>query len=90
MNIPQFLVLVGIVVILLFVYKYADKKIVHLNPKTVKTVNWIGFSIGAIGGILWYIFHDPIFMFITVGGVIIYFLFYGYDVMEEEEEKKEH
>lgn len=81
----QFFILIGAFIVLMFVYRVADKKIKTLSPKTVKTVNWIGFGMALAGGILWYLFHTWVYMPVTVLGVIIYFLFYGYDKMEEEQ-----
>jgi len=40
--------------------------------------------IGVVGGVLWYLFAYGIFMIITLIGIVLYFLFYGYDTMEEE------
>lgn len=85
MTIPGFLAVAGVVLALMLVYKYADRYIKKMDPKTVKTVNWIGFVVGVAGGVLWYAFAQGIFMIITLAGVVIYFLFYGYDRTEEED-----
>jgi hypothetical protein len=84
MSFMDFFVVVGIFILMMVGYRIADRYVKRLQPKTVKTVNWIGFTIGMIGGILWYLFANQVYMFVTILGVIIYFLFYGYDRMEEE------
>lgn len=83
MKFIDFAILVGIVAILMVVYKNADRFIKKLNPETVKKINWAGFLIGVAGGIAWYALHNGIFMFITLFGIVIYFLFYGYDQTQE-------
>lgn len=90
MSIASFALVVGIVIAMILLYKYADRWIKRLDPKTVKTVNWVGFVLGVAGGILWYLFAQSIFMIITLVGILLYFLFYGYDRMEEEQDKKEN
>lgn len=84
MSFSGFLVVIGVVIAMVLLYKNADKWIKKMDPKTVKTVNWIGFIIGVVGGVLWYLFAYGIFMIITLIGIVLYFLFYGYDKMEEE------
>lgn len=87
MSFTGFFVIVGVVIVMMFVYKYADRWVKKMDPKTVKTVNWVGFVMGIAGGTLWYLFAQGIFMIITLIGVVLYFLFYGYDKMEEEDKK---
>ncbi len=89
MSMIEFSLVIGLFILMMVGYRVADRYVKRLDPRTVKTVNWIGFVIGIVGGILWYAFSNQIYMFITVIGVVTYFLFYGYDKMEEEEEKKE-
>jgi prolipoprotein diacylglyceryltransferase len=84
MSFSGFFVVIGVVIAMILLYKNADKWIKKLDPKTVKTVNWIGFISGVVGGVLWYLFAYGIFMIITLIGIVLYFLFYGYDTMEEE------
>lgn len=84
MSFMDFFVVVGVFILMMVGYRIADRYVKRLKPKTVKTVNWIGFTVGMIGGILWYLFANQVYMFITVIGIIVYFLFYGYDRMEEE------
>jgi multisubunit Na+/H+ antiporter MnhB subunit len=84
MSFSGFFVVIGVVIAMILLYKNADKWIKKLDPKTVKTVNWIGFILGVVGGVLWYLFAYGIFMIITLIGIVLYFLFYGYDTMEEE------
>ncbi|OGP17588.1 MAG: hypothetical protein A2054_02360 [Deltaproteobacteria bacterium GWA2_55_10] len=90
MSFASFALVVGVVIALILLYKYADRWIKRLDPKTVKTVNWVGFVLGVVGGILWYLFAQGIFMIITLVGILLYFLFYGYDKMEEEREKQDN
>ena len=84
MSFSGFLIVIGIVAVMVLLYKHADRWIRKMDPKTVKTVNWTGFIIGIAGGVLWYLFAYGVFMIITLVGVVLYFLFYGYDTMEEE------
>lgn len=83
MELTQFFIVIGIFIALMFVYKFADKFVKKLTPKTIKTVNWIGFSVAVAGGIIWYVYPSGIIMIVTVLGVVTYFLFYGYDKPEE-------
>ncbi len=87
MSITGFLVTVGVVIALILVYKFADLWVKKMDPRTVKVVNWIGFIVGVAGGVLWYATSNGVFMFITLAGVLVYFLFYGYDSMEEKEKR---
>ncbi|CAG1066880.1 hypothetical protein BAC1_02519 [uncultured bacterium] len=90
MSFYGFFILVGVVIAMILLYKHADRWIKKMDPKTVKTVNWIGFIAGVVGGVLWYLFAQGIFMIITLAGIVVYFLFYGYDRMEEEEGGEKH
>ena len=90
MSFASFAFVVGVVIAIILLYKYADRWIKRLDPKTVKTVNWVGFVLGVVGGILWYLFAQGIFMIITLAGIVLYFLFYGYDRMEEERNKQDN
>jgi len=90
MSLAGFAFVVGVVIAIILLYKYADRWIKRLDPKTVKTVNWVGFVLGVAGGILWYLFAQGIFMIITLAGIVLYFLFYGYDRMEEERNKQDN
>ncbi|HEY4708466.1 MAG TPA: hypothetical protein VII64_13485 [Thermodesulfobacteriota bacterium] len=90
MSLAGFAFVVGVVIAIILLYKYADRWIKRLDPKTVKTVNWVGFVLGVAGGILWYLFAQGIFMIITLVGIVLYFLFYGYDRMEEERNKQDN
>ena len=83
MTIQGFIILAIIFIAILFAYSYADRIIKRLPAQTVKNINWVGFILAVAGGILWYFYKKPLFMFITLLGVIIYFLFYNYDKMEE-------
>ncbi|MBE7415600.1 MAG: hypothetical protein HS130_10405 [Deltaproteobacteria bacterium] len=87
MSITGFMITVGVVIAMILVYKYADQWVKKMDPGTVKTLNWIGFIVGVAGGVLWYATANGIFMFITLAGVLFYFLFYGYDSMEEKEKR---
>ncbi len=84
MTIPEFMILVGIFILIMVFYRRADRWIKGLEPDTIKTVNWAGFIMAVIGGTLWYFYNHNAFMFLTLTGIVIYFLFYNYD---EEEEK---
>lgn len=84
MSFSSFFVVVGIVIAMMLLYKYADRWIKKMDPKTVKTINWVGFIMGVAGGVLWYSLAQGIFMIITLIGILLYFLFYGYDKIEEE------
>lgn len=75
--------LIGVFIFLVAGYRYADSHMKMLAAKTVKTINRIGLAVGMAGGILWYLFQTWIYMPVTVLGVIIYFLFYSYDSMEQ-------
>jgi uncharacterized membrane protein len=88
MSMLDFSLVIALFILMMVGYRVADRYVKRLAPKTVKTVNWIGFIIGIVGGILWYAFGNQVYMFITVIGTVTYFLFYDYDKMEEEEEKK--
>lgn len=90
MSFSGFFIVVGVVIVMVLIYKHADRWIKKMEPKTVKTVNWAGFVLGVAGGILWYLFAYGIFMIITLVGVVLYFLFYGYDKMEEEGGGEKH
>lgn len=84
MSFVEVVVLVAAFIIMMVLYRKADIWVKKLAPKTVKTMNWIGFALGVAGGILWYLSGSGIFMLITFAGVVIYFIFYGYDKMEEQ------
>ena len=88
MTFTGFYILVGagIFIAIMFLYTYAGRWIKTLKPKTVKTVNWTGFLVAISGGAAWYVLNKSIYMFITLFGVVIYFLFYSYDKMEKKEE----
>ena len=90
MSFYGFFIVVGVVIAMILLYKHADRWIKKMDPKTVKTVNWIGFIAGVVGGVLWYLFAQGIFMIITLAGIVVYFLFYGYDRMEEDEDGEKH
>jgi hypothetical protein len=79
MTIPHFLILAGIVVCMLFLYRFADRRIKALPAKTVKAVNWAGFALAMAGGIVWYALKYTPSMYVMLAGVVLYFLFYGYD-----------
>lgn len=81
----SFVFLIGVLIAMVFVYRLADRRIKKMNPETIRKVNKAGFAIGVAGGIGWYLLHYSVFMLITVAGVIIYFLFYGYDREESNE-----
>ncbi len=78
----------GVFIVFMFVYKYADGWIRKLPRRAAKVINWVGFAVAAIGGIAWYFSNYDVFMFVTLGGIITYFLFYGYDKKEEKEDSK--
>lgn len=82
----DFFLVIGILILMMVGYRIADRYVKRLAPRTVKTVNWIGFVMGVVGGILWYAFSNQVYMFITIIGTVTYFLFYDYDKMEEKEE----
>lgn len=88
MSFSSFFVVVGIVIAMMLLYKHADRWIKKMDPKTVKTINWVGFIMGVVGGVLWYSFAQGIFMIIALIGILLYFLFYGYDKMDEEGRKE--
>lgn len=83
----DFFIMVGIFIFLMILFKRSDSFVKRLKPSTVKTLNWIGFILGAVAGVAWYLTSNNIFMLLTFLGIILYFLFYGYDKMEEEEGK---
>jgi len=85
MSFIEFFLVVGVFILMMIGYRVADRYVKKIDPKTVKTVNWIGFVVGVVGGILWYLFANQIYMFITVIGTITYFLFYNYDNAEEKQ-----
>ncbi len=89
MELSQFFIIIGIFIALMFVYKFADRYVKRLTPKTIKTINRAGFSAAVVGGIVWYASPSGIITIaaqdITVIGVIIYFIFYDYDKPEESE-----
>ncbi|MBI5492723.1 MAG: hypothetical protein HY893_07305 [Deltaproteobacteria bacterium] len=85
MNLMSFVFLIGLLLAMVFLYRFADRWIKKMDPGTVKKANKAGFIIGVAGGIGWYLLHYSVFMLITVAGVIIYFLFYGYDREESSE-----
>lgn len=74
-----FFILIGVFIAIMLVYRRAGAWIKSLKPKTVKRVNWLGFIVGVIAGVAWFIFKDMTFMIITMAGVVVYFLFYDYD-----------
>ncbi|MBI1910590.1 MAG: hypothetical protein HYS21_01160 [Deltaproteobacteria bacterium] len=87
MTFLEFFIMIGIFIALMILFKRADKWVKKLQPKTVKTINWIGFIVGLAGGVLWYAYDHNLFMFMTLIGIVTYFLFYSYDSMEEEGQK---
>ncbi|HHL39926.1 MAG TPA: hypothetical protein ENJ37_05420 [Deltaproteobacteria bacterium] len=89
MTFTDFIVVIIAFVLIMLLYTYADRYIRRLKADTVRSINWIGFTIAAAGGIAWYWSDHPFFMLVTFVGIIIYFLFYSYDRMEEEEKKRE-
>lgn len=78
----------GVFMALMFFYKYADRWIKKIPRRTAKTINWAGFSVATFGGIAWYLFNLDIFMFITLAGIITYFLFFSHERHGEKEETK--
>lgn len=86
MSFNEFAILIVIFIFIMLLFRVGDKWVKRLKRKTVKTVNWIGFIIGLGGGVLWYYYDNNVYMFITLIGVVTYFLFYGYDTMEEEKQ----
>ncbi len=88
MDFGSFMILVPLLILMVILYSKAEGWIRKMDAKTVKTLNWVGFTIAVAGGIAHYFMQDGIFLFIALGGVIIYFTFYNYDKMEEEERKK--
>lgn len=90
MTFNEFFITIGIFILIMAVYRFSDRFVKTLKPQTVRIMNWVGFALGVIGGIAWYFLNDGLFMFISLFGIVIYFLFYGYDRDEGEgEEKKE-
>lgn len=87
MSFREFFILIGIVIGLMIVYKYADRYIKKLDRKLVKIINWIGFTLVVIGVAGNYIFHIGIMTLVSFVGIVIFFLFYNYD--KTEKEKKE-
>ncbi len=85
MTIPEFLILAGIFVIIMIFYRRADRWIKTLAPDRVRSINWVGFIMAVAGGTLWYFYKHNAFMFITLTGIIIYFLFYNYESPDREE-----
>lgn len=83
MSIPEFLILIGVFIAIMLVFRYAGRFIKTLQPKTVKIINWAGFAVAALGGVAWYLFANGIYMIATLLGVIVYFLFYSYDTEEK-------
>ncbi|MBI5562365.1 MAG: hypothetical protein HY894_05885 [Deltaproteobacteria bacterium] len=79
MELKEFFYVVGAFIVIMLIFKFADKWIKSLPPATAKTINWIGLGIAAAGGLAWYAFGSGVYMIITVAGVVIYFLFYHYD-----------
>ncbi len=88
MNAAGFFVMAGVFIALMLVYKYAEKWIKKIPRKAAKTINWTGFTVATFAGIAWYLTNDDTFMFITLGGVITYFLFFSYDKHGDKEEPK--
>lgn len=81
----EFAILIGVVISLLLIYKYADRYIKRMDPKTIKVVNWIGFGVAIIAGVGWYFYPHGLLMLATLLGVVVYFLFFGYDQVRENE-----
>ncbi len=86
MQLTSFLILIGVLIAMVLLYRFADRWIKKMDPATVKKANWAGFIVGVAGGAGWYLLHYSAFMLITIIGVIIYFLFYGYDRTEGDKE----
>ncbi len=85
MSMESFFLVAVIFIAFMLIYRYLDRWVSQLPAETVKTINRVGFWFALLSGILWYILKDPIYMFLTLAGVVVYFLFYNYD----KEEKKE-
>ncbi len=88
MQATGFFVMAGVFAALMFIYKFSDRWIKKVPRKTARTINWAGSTVAVFGGIAWYLFNDDIFMFITLGGVIIYFLFFSPERHAEKEETR--
>ena len=86
MKIEEFFYVIVVFIVIMFVYKYADKMIKTLPNKTVRIVNWVGFVISLVGGTLWYLTNSANYMFLSLFGIVIYFLFYSYDKPEKGDE----
>ncbi|MBI5233506.1 MAG: hypothetical protein HY880_04055 [Deltaproteobacteria bacterium] len=89
MTIMSFAFMAVVVISLWAGFRYSDRFIRTLSRQTVKMINWAGFTIAVLGGILWYGFKLPSFMLVTLLGIIVYFMFYGYDRdIQEDPDKK--
>lgn len=84
MDIKQFIILAGVFIALMFVYKITGRLIKNMEPKTMKIINWSAFVLALLSGIAWYLLDDGIFMILMVLGVVVYFLFYDYDTKKTE------
>ena len=82
MSMESFFLVAAIFIVFMLIYRYLDRWVNRLPKDTVKTVNRVGFWFALLSGILWYILKDPIYMFLTLAGVVVYFLFYNYDKEE--------
>ena len=56
----------------------AGRYIRKLQPKTIKRINKISFSLAVASGILQYIFKKPIFMYLLGAFIVSFFMFYNY------------
>jgi hypothetical protein len=60
------------------------KYIKRLPSDTVKKINKISFGIAVVSGILLYLLHHAVLMYIFLASIAAYFLFFNY-----KEERKE-
>ncbi len=69
----------GVVLALIIAFIWGKTLIKGISADTAKKFNWFGFVLAIFGGSAWYVVKHPAFMFVTLFGVIIYFLFYDFD-----------
>lgn len=79
MSIVNILISALVVAALFIFFRYAGRLTKKLPADTIRTLNWAGFIGSLVFGMLWYFIPNPIFMFLALLGIAVYFTFYNYD-----------
>lgn len=77
-NVKEIFVYALIFIGLLAVIFVGGRYVQRLPSDTTKKINQISFGIAVASGILLYIFHYPIFLYLFLASIVSFFLFFNY------------